>query len=97
MKKCDIYRIRNNVEKHNRTIIEDLIDRHTAIKKARKSIAPGKSWVTKLINGKGVVITSRMGIINKATAFYGNLYSSATSSDSPVYEGNAEQFVESLP
>lgn len=60
----------NNLEKQIRTIIEVLIDSYYYTRKARKSIAPGKSWVTKLINKKGEVITSRMVIIGATTVFY---------------------------
>lgn len=81
--------INRHISKHQKNerqrLFETYIEKTGAIKKAFKELRCKSEWTANVKNKKGKKLYKRPDIINEATNFYENLYTSNDSSELPIY------------
>lgn len=97
----EITQISKEISKHIRKDKEkgkfDRINYHVArtggIKKALKELQESKTWVPKIKNNDKKQLTNRKSILETATSFYRDLYSSKMAQDKTTYEDSNDEVI----
>ena len=68
--------IRKDLRKYRSIVTQEIIDSTKSVKKLKKELNDGKYWMLGTKNAKGKMIYKRDKILEEATAFYSDLYTS---------------------